>query len=377
MPFGYLISTVVVAVVVVLALRPRPTRGPRATPAFVIESVANELPFTVFYWLVATTLLAAVQGDLTTPVGLLGLGVALLTTGGLIAVVRRARAARATLERALADALGPGWPPRLERKRMPWRQISIAPLHLTPRTVQRTRNVAYGPEGQFNRLDLYRSRAQRIAGPAFVYFHPGGFGSGRKSREARPLLERLASKGWVCLSANYRLGQEGLFPRSLVDAKRVIAWARAHADELGADDQTVFVAGGSAGAHLAAMCALTANDVAFQPGIEAADTSVTAAIGLYGYYGPAPAEPGMRSSPTQYASDDAPPFLVIHGAIDPMVPPEGAREFVSALRAENRQPVVYAELPGGQHNFDRFASIRFAAVIDAIEAFAAWVRSSR
>jgi acetyl esterase/lipase len=38
-------------------------------------------------------------------------------------------------------------------------------------------------------------------------------------------------------------------------------------------------------------------------------------------------------------------------------------------------PVVYAELPGGQHAFDLFHSPRFEAVVDGIEAFAAWVRS--
>ena len=55
----------------------------------------------------------------------------------------------------------------------------------------------------------------------------------------------------------------------------------------------------------------------------------------------------------------------------------GARLLVERLRSTSSNPVVYAELPGGQHGFDRFHSLRFDAVVDAIEAFAASVRSTR
>ena len=56
---------------------------------------------------------------------------------------------------------------------------------------------------------------------------------------------------------------------------------------------------------------------------------------------------------------------------------EDARVFVEQLRNTSSSPVVYAELPGGQHSFDLFHSLRFEAVVDGIEAFAAWVRSTR
>jgi acetyl esterase/lipase len=54
---------------------------------------------------------------------------------------------------------------------------------------------------------------------------------------------------------------------------------------------------------------------------------------------------------------------------------EDARRFVEQLRSTSSNPVVYAELPGAQHSFDLFHSIRFETVVDGIEAFAAWVRS--
>ena len=58
-----------------------------------------------------------------------------------------------------------------------------------------------------------------------------------------------------------------------------------------------------------------------------------------------------------------------------MVPVEAARHLADTLRRVSVNPVVYAELPGAQHAFDLFHSVRFEMVVDAIEAFAAWVRS--
>ncbi|MGW0203738.1 hypothetical protein [Nonomuraea sp. NPDC003201] len=68
-------------------------------------------------------------------------------------------------------------------------------------------------------------------------------------------------------------------------------------------------------------------------------------------------------------------FLVAHGDLDPQVPAADARHFADRLRQTSAAPVVYAELRGGNHAFDLYHSLRFEAVIDAIEAFTAWVRS--
>jgi hypothetical protein len=58
-----------------------------------------------------------------------------------------------------------------------------------------------------------------------------------------------------------------------------------------------------------------------------------------------------------------------------MVPVEWAREFAMAWAATSRQPAIYTELPGAQHSFDYFDSLRGRVTVDQIEGFTAWVRS--
>ena len=209
-----------------------------------------------------------------------------------------------------------------------------------------------------------------------VYLHGGAFRSGRKNREARPLLYRLASKGWLCISANYRLLPEAKFPDHLVDLKKVIAWVRENGHKYGADPSTLFVAGSSAGGHLASTAALTQNDPVFQPGFEEADTSVSGVVSLYGYYGSASSNGLQPSTPIAYINEDAPPFFVTHGDNDTIVIVEDARNFVKKLKTVSSSPVVYAELPGAHHSFDLFHSLRFDAVVNGIESFTAWVISN-
>src|SRR5262249_30192807 len=159
-------------------------------------------------------------------------------------------------------------------------------------------------------------RGSPSAGPTLVHFHGGAFVFGRKSREARALLYRLARHGWTCISANYRLRPAARFPGPLVDAKSAIAWVREHGPRYGDDPEHVFVAGTSAGAHLAAWAALTANAPTFQPGLEDVDTAVSAAICLYGYYGDIDEGGPAPSSPAEHIEGDRPPVFIAHGDLD-------------------------------------------------------------
>lgn len=366
MPIGYLVSTSLMAALALVAVAP--AKPPSTRPwswSYVFGFVVNEMPFFAAYWLVWWTVQAALQDDLTTPVGLAGLTVAIVALALLAVIARRGLAARAQITAQLADQVGPTM---AVPQRQPWLRILLAPWSFAGRSVHHHRNLSYGPAGRRNRLDVLHDDATRNA-PVLLHFHGGAFRWGRKNREARLLLHRLARDGWVCMTANYRLAPEASFPDAHVDAKRAIAWARRRAADFGGDPDRIWVAGSSAGGHLATMSALTPNDARFQPGFTDADTSVSGAIGLYAFYGAAAAGSPMPSSPLDVIHQDAPPMFLVHGGHDTLVLADDAREFTTALGSVTDQPLVYIELPHAQHGFDLFRSARFEAVVDAIEAF--------
>lgn len=384
MPYGSLIGVLIFGALVALTLiaprRPRPL----AHLAYRVAAAYNEAPFLFILVIILASIGPAIQGQFWSPGGRVVLGLTLLVVLGLLVIAWRGARERPVVERALDDGLGAGrrdaTGPHLVdgiRTRPPLVRILLMPFVFRPFGVTRARNVPYGDAGRFNLLDIYHRRSQSDGAPVLVYFHGGGFYGGRKSFEARALLFRLASRGWVTVSANYRLRPQATFSDHLTDVKRVIAWIREHGHEYGADPSTLFLSGGSAGGHLSSIAALTQNDPAYQPGFEEADTSVTAAASLYGWYGgyyevgDAAGEAGVLGHP----ADGAPPFFIAHGVEDSLATIETARRFVAHLRAASPNPVVFAELPHGQHAFDLFHSFRFSAVVDGIEAFAAWVRT--
>ncbi|MCA9689507.1 MAG: prolyl oligopeptidase family serine peptidase, partial [Myxococcales bacterium] len=71
----------------------------------------------------------------------------------------------------------------------------------------------------------------------------------------------------------------------------------------------------------------------------------------------------------------APPFLVIHGDNDSLIPVSQARRFVAELQARSREPALYLEIPGCQHAFDVFHSVRTHEVIRGVERFLRWVHA--
>lgn len=382
MPIGYLVSAALAGCYALFALAPVSKPWPVSAAGYYFGLVFNELPFLVCYWLAASSLIAAVQGDLDTPVGWASFGLSVLAAAGFAVVVRRGLSARAAVENALSEHLGERWCEALPegraaslRRRRPWARILLWPFPYRGRGVERLADIRYGSAGGRNSLDVYRSPGGPTGAPVLIHLHGGRFVSGRKSREALPVLHRLARQGWVCVSANYRLGPDMGFPGHLIDLKKVIAWVRQHGHEYGADPSTLFVAGSSAGGHLASFAGLTPNDPAYQPGFESVDTSVTGVVCLYGWYGNVTAGEDVPSSPHSVLHEDAPPFFVTHGDKDPLVHVNGAREFVQRLRSVSRNPVVYAELPGAHHSYDLFHSIRCEAVADGVEVFAAWVRA--
>lgn len=328
MPIGLFVSVVLVGWGTACALTCwRQLGGVARIPAL----VANELPFLAGYLLIASAALALAQGDLDSVAGVIVGVAAFAILLGLAVIVRRALRADAAL----------GNPTPASRR---WGWILVAPLPAYRREVVRVRNLPYG-EGARRDLDVYHRRNRPAGAPVVLHFHGGGFHSGNKRWEARPLLGHLVSRGMLCVSANYRLRPYVGYDEQLADARAAIEWVRSHAVEYGGDPTRIFLLGSSAGAYLSVDT------------VNAGATGIAGIIGRYGYYG------GLTPERPQ------PPILVIHGENDLLVAATDAREFVGRMRARSSGPVEYVELPGAHHDFDLYESIRSNAISIAIERF--------
>jgi acetyl esterase/lipase len=175
--------------------------------------------------------------------------------------------------------------------------------------------------------------------------------------------------------------------------KRAIAWVRENIADYGGDPDFLAITGGSAGAHLASLAALTPNDPKFQPGFEDADTTVQAVAPYYGVYDftdfdnmhelmlpfleqfvmkaryADQPERFKAASPISYAHRQAPPFFVLHGEKDELVPSGQARAFTAALRDAGAATVSYAELANAHHAFDITPTVRSRLAAKAVADF--------
>jgi acetyl esterase/lipase len=271
--------------------------------------------------------------------------------------------------------------------------------------VERLSDIAYGPHGRRQHLDVYRPVDLPEEGcPVLLQIHGGAWMVGSKDHQALPLMWTLASRGWVCVAANYRLSPSVGFPTHLEDCKRALCWIREHGREYGMNPDFVAVTGGSAGAHLATLLALTANDPRYQHEHPDTDTSVQACIPFYGVYdflvrnGQHPNAPMFReflehrvmhqtleqnpelwdeASPITKVQAGAPPFMIVHGTLDSLALIEDARVFYRELKRTSSNPVVFLELPGAEHAFDIVRSPRTEAVVDGVHRFLEWARAAR
>ena len=288
----------------------------------------------------------------------------------------------------------PGDPPQ---SRFPKSHLWLPLLMLWARDVEVERGVVFHSEERRRvRLDIYRPRSGVPAGrrlPAVIQVHGGGWILGSRAEQGSPLLNHMAANGWVGFNVDYWLSPRATLPDHVIDVKRAIAWVRKHADALGVDPERIALTGGSAGGHLTALAALTVGDRSLQPGFEDADTSVMAAVPFYGLYDLTAVDiyaryrdwlfekvvlkASIEDSPELYRSvspvhrvtEDAPPFLIFHGDQDSLVPVDDARAFTRRLEEVSRNNVLYVEMPGAEHAFDIFPSLRTARVVECIERF--------
>ena len=255
-------------------------------------------------------------------------------------------------------------------------------------------SVRYG-DSPCQVLDVWRRQDLQGPAPVLVFVPGGAWVLGSRTLQGYALLSHLAERGWVCLSIDYRVSPHHRWPRHVTDVKAAVAWARANVDRFGGDRDFVAIAGCSAGGHLAALTGLTHDDAGFHIDLpDDADTSVDAVVGIYGRYDWEDRSTAERdrfvdflervvvrkrlakhpdvfrnASPIARVRADGPPFLVVHGSADTVIPVAQARAFVQRLKAVSRSTVGYLELPGASHGFDIVDGARTSSAALVISLF--------
>ncbi len=397
MGWAFLAVSIVSALLTLNALRP-PRYHALGGFAFPPCWLVSELPFHLLALLVAAAVgfgLGGAFGGGNAAPGLAGLAVTAGSAGGLAALGASGMRAAALYSAALGALarelpVDPPPPVRVPVRGGVWRLVRAWPVR--PAGVERIRGIDYAGDGRHaHQLDLYRPRGGEQSGaPVLLYIHGGAWAIGDKREQGLPAIHHLSARGAVCVTANYRLSPRATWPDHLDDCRQALAWVREHIAEYGGDPNRIVLAGGSAGGHLAALMALDRGS----DGQGGPLPEVAGCIPLYGVYdftadelghGPemvrllerrvmkqrradAP-EVFAAASPRTHVRADAPPFLIVHGRNDTLVPVSTARAFAAALADVAQGPVAYVELPLTQHAFEIFWSLRAVATAAAMEDF--------
>lgn len=226
-------------------------------------------------------------------------------------------------------------------------QVAVA--QQPPAGTKVLKDQAYVPTGhERQKLDLYVPKDAKNM-PLIVWIHGGGWLDGSKDRcPALPFLDH----GFAVASINYRLSSHAVFPAQIQDCKAAIRWLRANAAAHGIDANRIGVWGASAGGHLVALLGTTGDVKEFDVGPNLETSSRIQAV--CDFFGPtdftkmnaqatikgpinhdAPDSPEAKliggavqdnkdkcdkASPLSYVTEDDPPFFIVHGDQDPLVP---------------------------------------------------------
>jgi acetyl esterase/lipase len=343
------------------------------------------------------------RGDFKGQRGRIALALTMLSWGLLAFVYRRGAQSQHYFEDPLADALGEDYAAVAAEERRRRRGGVLRTSWSRRQYVKKSDIIRYGPH-RVNVADVWHRGDLPRDGKAPVLLQvPGGaWAIGMRRPQAYPMLSHMAERGWICVSMAYRVSPRNTWPAHIVDVKRALAWIKENIADYGGDPDFVAITGGSAGGHLTALAALTPNDPQWQPGFEDADTSVVAAVPIYGRYDWFSKEGSGRpefisilqrfivkkrfsanrqvyldASPITKVRPDAPPFFILHGENDSIIPVGEGREFAEALAQKSDEVVVYSEIPHAQHAFDFFGSPHGHFTATAVAHFLDWVKARR
>jgi acetyl esterase/lipase len=275
----------------------------------------------------------------------------------------------------LITALGARAQPAAGAGKMP-------PPPAVPEGVQAYRDLAYIDDGhERHRLDLFVPQKSAQPLPLIIWIHGGGWSGGDKSG-CPPLRSGYTQRGFAVASLNYRLSQHAVFPAQIEDCKAAIRWLRAHAKQYHLNPDRFGVWGSSAGGHLVALIGTSGDVREFDVGEnlnvssrvqcvmddygptlftemdlhriagatlvhDAPDSPESRLIGGL-ISDPANAAKVARANPITYVTKDDPPFLIVHGDADPLVPHHQSEMLFDALKSAGVR-VRFNTVKGGGH----------------------------
>ncbi len=250
-----------------------------------------------------------------------------------------------------------------------------------PPDVELIRDVEYGTGGgRPLKMHVLRPKSPpKDAMPVVVWIHGGAWRAGNKDSGIGNLA-RFARRGYFCASIEYRLSQEAIFPAQIEDCKCAIRFLRAKAKEYNLDPNRIGVWGSSAGGHLVALLG-TSGDVKELEGKGGWQEFSSRVNAVCDFFGPTdflkmkdfpsnidrnsphcpeallvggPLEQNKdkvaKANPITYITKDDPPFLIMHGDKDPIVPFNQSELLYEALKKAGVD-VTFHTVKGGGHGF--------------------------
>ena len=282
----------------------------------------------------------------------------------------------------------PQWSVNQIRNFLPEAQRSRPARNQNPRRAQQQkppqgaevfRNMQYVPNGhERHKLDIYLPKQQGAPRPLplIVWVHGGAWRAGSKDKCP---ATRFLDQGFVVASINYRLSQHAIFPAQIIDCKAAIRYLRANAKTWHIDPDRIGVWGSSAGGHLVALLGTTGGVKKFNKGPNLEYSSRIQAV--CDFFGPtnfakmssfpstmdhdaadspeskllgAPVQEAKEAvknaDPITYVTKDDPPFLIVHGDKDPLVPINQSEILYDALTKANVK-AKFRTVKGGGHGF--------------------------
>jgi len=238
-------------------------------------------------------------------------------------------------------------------------------------------SVDYAPE---RGLDLYVPARRDTPAPVVLFLYGGRWQDGSRADYAF-VGRQLAGHGVLTAVADYRRYPQVRFPAFVEDAALAVAWMRQHADEHGGDPRRLYVAGHSAGAHIAA---LLGTDRRYLEAVGMQPEDLAGVIGIAGPYDFLPLTDDdlidifgkesdwPASQPVNFVDGDEPRFLLLHGDDDLLVWPRNSVRLAARLR-EAGVSVDYREYPDLGH-IRILAAVRFPKLAPTLEDVVRFVR---